>query len=71
MDVENQVCDRCHKQTASRIMSMFNLDMICPTCKEAERKHPLYALACRKEREALLRGERNFPGIGWPPESQE
>lgn len=48
-------------------MSMFNTDMICPQCKEAERKHPMYELAAQKEREAVLQGVRNFPGIGWPP----
>lgn len=67
----SQICDRCHKPTITRKMSMFNLDMICPFCEEAERKHPKYELARQKEREALLRGERNFPGIGWPPEGQE
>ena len=51
----NQICQRCHKPTATTIMSMFNMDMICPQCKEDERKHPMYELAAR-----------NFPGIGWP-----
>ena len=46
MVFENQICDRCHRPTVTRIMSMFNLDMICPACKEDERKHPLYELAC-------------------------
>jgi len=40
--------------------------MICPQCKEDERKHPMYELAAQKEREAVLQGVRNFPGIGWP-----
>lgn len=68
MHFADQICDRCHKTAKARIMSMFNMDMICPECKEAEQKHPLYGLASQKEREALLRGERNFPGIGWPPD---
>lgn len=68
MHFADQICDRCHKTAKARIMSMFNMDMICPECKEAEREHPLYGLASQKEREALLRGERNFPGIGWPPD---
>ena len=63
----NQICQRCHKPTATTIMSMFNMDMICPQCKEDERKHPMYKLAAQKEREAVLQGVRNFPGIGWPP----
>lgn len=66
--IKNQVCQRCKKPTASTIMSMFNTDIICPTCKAAERQHPMYELACQKEREALLSGKRNFPGIGWPPD---
>lgn len=60
MVFENQICDRCHRPTVTRIMSMFNLDMICPACKEDERKHPLYELACQKEREALQRGYGTF-----------
>lgn len=60
-----------YKATTARIMSMFNMDMICPECKEAERKHPLYEVASQKEREALLRGERRFPGIGCPPDEAD
>lgn len=26
MVFENQICDRCHRPTVTRIMSMFNLD---------------------------------------------
>ena len=59
----NQICQRCHKPTATTIMSMFNMDMICPQCKEDERKHPMYELAAQKEREAVLQGVRNFPGM--------
>ena len=70
MTVKNQICDRCHQPTATTIMSMFNTDMLCPDCKKAEEKHPLYNLAREKEREALLRGDRNFPGIGWPPKEE-
>lgn len=71
MTPKNQTCDRCHQPAAATIMSMFNMDVLCPDCKRAEQKHPLYSLACQKEREALLRGDRNFPGIGWPLQEQE
>lgn len=71
MILKNQICDRCHQPTATTIMSMFNTDILCLDCKKAEEKHPLYNLARKKEREALLRGDRNFPGIGWPPKEQE
>ncbi len=67
---KNQICQRCHKPTEYTKMSMFNMDTICPECIEAERKHPLYELAREKEREALLAGVRNFPGIGWPPDEK-
>lgn len=28
MMLENQICDRCHMPTVTRIMSMFNLDIM-------------------------------------------
>ena len=70
MTVKNQICDRCHQPTATTIMSMFNTDILCPDCKKAEEKQPLYKLARQREREALLCGDRNFPGIGWPPKEE-
>lgn len=71
MKCKNQICGRCHQPTETTIMYMFNMDMLCPDCKKAEQKHPLYNLACQKEREALLCGDYNFPGIGWPPPKEE
>lgn len=48
---------------------MFNLEMIClDPCKLAEKAHPRYAEAVRVERQAVERGDHNFPGIGLPPE---
>lgn len=69
----NQFPDQCARCSAdlgktSSIMSKFNLDTLCKSCKERERAHPGYAEADRLECEAVLRGERNFPGIGAPPE---
>lgn len=57
-------CDRCGKVLTVRTMSMFNKDVICPACKEAERKNPRYREACEAEHKALLDGNRNFEGIG-------
>ncbi len=61
-------CDRCGNRLASRIMSVFNTDTICMDCKRREESHPLYERALKAEEEALLRGNRNFRGIGLPPD---
>ncbi len=45
-------------------MSMFNTDCICLSCKKEEETRPRYQEACKAERDAVLRGERNFAGIG-------
>ena len=59
-------CDRCGGDLAIRTMSRFNTDCICMKCAEDERKHPDYQKACDAERAAVLAGDRNYPGIGWP-----
>ena len=66
-----KICDRCGCATKTYTMSMFNIQEICPVCKEEERKHPLYQEACEADREAIMRGDYNFKGIGWnaPPHS--
>jgi hypothetical protein len=46
---------------------MFNLDMICLSCKKREENHPRYQKACDSERRAVLDGTAgSFPGIGKP-----
>ena len=60
------LCDRCKKETLTLRMSRFNTEMCCEGCLTAERKLPEYAEAERAEREAVLRGDYNFPGIGYP-----
>jgi hypothetical protein len=60
----NGTCQRCGKQSTVHIMSMFNTDLICPACKEAERNEPGYAAAVQAEAEACKRGDYNFPGVG-------
>ncbi len=57
-------CDRCHRETAATIMSMFNTDILCLDCQEAEQHDPRYETARRAESAAVLRGDFNFPGIG-------
>jgi len=47
-------------------MSMFNPDTLCMGCKSKEEKHPMYQEARKAERQACLRGEMNYPGIGKP-----
>ena len=59
-------CERCGERTSVHMMSMFNTEDICMTCKRAERRHPRYAEACQAEEEAARRGDVNYPGIGLP-----
>lgn len=47
---------------------MFNTEQICLQCKAIEKAHPAYAEAARLEREAVLRGDYNFGGVGLPPD---
>ncbi len=58
-------CQRCHKQSDSHIMSMFDVSLICMDCLAAEKEHPDYDRACTAELEELQRGNRNFKGIGY------
>ena len=59
-------CDRCGGSLdGGRKMSMFNMDCLCMYCIKAERQRSDYREAQEAERAALLRGERNFEGIGF------
>jgi hypothetical protein len=57
-------CERCQEPTRVTIMSMFNTQMICISCKEIEREHPRYKEAERRELEECSKGNYNFGGIG-------
>jgi hypothetical protein len=57
-------CDRCGKETQTQTMSWFNTDMICMECSDAESKRPDFQKAKAAERQAVLNGDYNFPGIG-------
>jgi len=57
-------CDRCGGTLeAGRIMSMFNTDCLCLTCKEQEKNRPDYPAAVKAEHEAVKKGNTNFNGI--------
>lgn len=62
-----RVCDRCGAPLTTRIMSMYNMDVICPDCKQKERERSDYRNAADAELEALKSGDRNFKGIGYKP----
>ena len=58
-------CDRCHKSLAGgRVMSMFNEDCICMSCKEKEMARPDYKQAVEADITAIKNGNYNFIGIG-------
>lgn len=59
-------CARCHADFASvpSIMSKFNAETICLSCKHRERLHPDYAAADAAEIAAVRAGQLNFPGVG-------
>ena len=59
-------CERCHQETNIFTMSMFNTQNICMSCKERERKHPMYENAREAERQEILKGNYNYSGIGKP-----
>jgi hypothetical protein len=59
-------CDRCKEEVRTTTMSMFNVDVICMSCKATERNHPDYKKAFEREREELMKGNWNFEGIGKP-----
>jgi len=59
-------CDRCHRPTRISTTSWFNTDTLCPTCEDEECRHPDYEYAKQVEREAVMRKDFNFVGVGWP-----
>jgi len=58
-------CQRCFKDTGGcTTMSMFNTQMICMDCAEAEQNDPRYNEAREADVAACRRGDFNFQGIG-------
>ena len=66
MSLLERRCDRCSSLTIVTKVSWFNLDALCPACQDIEREHPDYKYAKEVENAAVLRGDYNFPGVGWP-----
>jgi len=61
------ICDRCNLPNGNlTIMSKFNKDIICMTCKDEEKAHPEYANASDVEVAECKKGNYNFEGIGLP-----
>lgn len=56
-------CDRCNAPLKSRTLSMMNMDVLCSSCDNEEKKHPKYREACDMEMNEILKGNRNFEGM--------
>ena len=57
-------CDRCGGSLeGGRIMSMFNEDCLCMSCKEKETKDPEYQKAVEADHEEIRKGNFNYKGI--------
>lgn len=65
--IAQQTCERCGNPTLATIMSVYNRQLLCMDCKDAEMKRPDYKKATDAEIEACRRGDYNFPGIGMEP----
>lgn len=64
-DMHRDNCDRCHKPTNGvTTMSMYNEDIICMPCKDAERKRDDYKKASDADNAEIKNGNFNFKGIG-------
>ena len=66
-DVHSQeTCDRCGGSLKDgRIMSMYNTDCICMSCKEKERQRSDYLEAVQADHDQIRKGNYNFAGIGY------
>lgn len=63
MNREN--CERCNQPTNGiTIMSMFNEQIICMTCKDKEKKREDYDKAVKADIDEIKKGNFNFKGIG-------
>lgn len=57
-------CERCDGSLDDgRIMSMFNEDVICMKCKDAEKKDPEYSKAVEADHVEIKKGNYNYKGI--------
>lgn len=63
--MRREKCDRCHKPTNGvTIMSMFNQEVICIPCGDAEKNEAGYKEAVEADHKEIRKGNWNFPGIG-------
>jgi len=65
------ICQRCWNEASVHTMSIFDVSLICMDCADREQKHEKYLAAQRAEREAIKRGDMNFPGIGYEEPDNE
>ncbi|MEK3988444.1 gamma-glutamylcyclotransferase [Robertmurraya sp. FSL R5-0851] len=57
-------CDRCGGNLKSgRIMSMYNTNCICMSCKDKESKRTDYGEAVKADHEEIKKGNYNYKGI--------
>lgn len=56
-------CQRCGKEVNTFKTSFLNLEEICLDCEKKERLHAAYSYAKEVEREHVLNGDMNFPGV--------
>lgn len=56
-------CDRCGETSNQFQCSIFNEEMICPTCFESEKDEPDYTLAKERESEEVRKGNYNYKGL--------
>ena len=61
-------CHRCQQPSQSHTMSWFNRDLLCMKCSQAEKSHPRYEEAKRREQEEVRQGNLNYEGIGFEAE---
>jgi hypothetical protein len=64
-------CERCGTQAFIIIMSQFNTDELCMSCKDIEKQHPKYEEACEAERREIAKGNFNYVGIGLPDDFKQ
>ena len=58
-------CDRCHGSLDGvRILSMYNEQTICMTCKEKEQQRADYRKAVEADHAEIRKGNYNVQGIG-------
>ena len=56
-------CSRCGVELRSRILSKFNLDVLCLKCCDAEKLHPKYKEAADAELAQVKAGNYNYTGL--------